>query len=134
MEVAATEHTDYCTWAATQLEGSPHPRLQQLVALHRMYTRYYPRSQEVKEEVKVESPRKYQWPTEPEEEYGAAAPAAPTKASPKVKTEHYRLYKGEEDVRVPDTESEKEDHVDDSPPAWVEKKQRDTKPQGVKRK
>jgi hypothetical protein len=136
MEVAATEHGEYCEWASKQLEGSPHPRLQQLVALYRMYNRYYPRPREVKEEVKTESPRKYHWPTEPEEEYGAAAPAARTKVPPKSKPEHFKLYKQEEEeVPVPETEDEQEDdHVDDTPPAWREKKQREAKPQGVKRK
>ena len=143
MQEAALQHQAYCEWAQTQMDGHPHQRLKELVALHRMYFRYYPRQKDVPQTT-TSTTGTSEWPQEPEaeehaaprrstkvgKESGASAShrtptrqqsASPTRAPPQV----YQL----------DSEGKiDEGYISDTPPAWEEKKSRVAPKQGSKRK
>jgi hypothetical protein len=137
MSDAATKNENYCQWAATQLEGNPHPRLKQLVALNRMYTRFYPRSKTESSRTSVPEaqPHQQEWPAEPEEEtrpeIRREIPKAKAKAHPSAGSGAAASSRNPEEYQI---YHEDDGYISDSPPAWMEKKVKPTEPTGTKRK
>ena len=134
MKNAALGNAEYCAWAATQLSGNPHSRLKQLVALHRMYFRFYPRPREQTKATAAAAEQQPEvWPQEPEEERKperrttVAASAASGSGDPQPK----RAAHPPQAFKI---DSEEEGAISDSPPAWEEKKAKQAEPTGVKRK
>jgi hypothetical protein len=138
MSDAATKNESYYQWAATQLNANPHQRLKQLIALNRMYTRFYPRPKTESQgtsssKAQAQTPQP-EWPTEPEEEtrpeIRREIPKAKAKAHPSAGSGAAASSRTPEEYQIYDDDG----YISDSPPAWMEKKVKPTEPPGTKRK